>query len=147
MYTAIQHLHSYWAYLVLAMIIISVINALIGLIAKRKYGSNDLRVSLFTLIVTHIQLLIGIVLFFVSPMVKWFNSDVTVSEIMQNDSLRLFNLEHPLLMIIAIILITVGFSKHKKRLSSKSKFRTIFIFYLLALVAVLLMIPWNIWWQ
>jgi len=147
MYTTIRNLHSYWAYLVVAMIIISVVNGLIGLIAKRHYNNNDLRISLFTLIVTHIQLAIGIILFFVSPLVKWFSSDVKVSEIMQNDTFRMFNLEHPLLMIIAVILITVGFSKHKKRLSSKSKFRTIFIFYLLALLAVLLMIPWDIWWN
>lgn len=148
MYSAIQHLHSYWAYLVVIMLIVAVINAWIGWAGKRSFGARDFRISLFTLIVAHIQLIIGIVLFFVpSPLsrVQWFNSNVDVSAIMKSDQLRLFNLEHPLLMIIAIVLITIGYSKHKKKLPSASKFKMLSIFYTLALIAVLAIIPWKVW--
>ncbi len=145
MYTAVQHLHSYWAYLVIALIIIAVINSLVGWIGKRAYLARDLRISLFTLIVTHIQILIGIILFFVSPMVGWFNSNVETASIMKNETMRLYSLEHPLTMIIAVVLITIGFSKHKKKIESKSKFKTIFIFYGIAAVLALAMIPWNNW--
>ncbi len=145
MYTALLHLHSYWAYLVLIMIIIAVFNNLFGLTGKRTFENKDLRISLFTLIVAHIQLLIGIILFFVSPMIQWFNDNTAVGDIMKNDQLRLYNLEHPLMMIVAIILITIGFSKHKKKETSKAKFKTLFIFYLLALIFILAMLPWKAW--
>ena len=63
MYSTIQFLHSYWAYLVVLMVFIASANALIGVIAKKEYQPKDFRISLFALIVTHIQLLIGLILF------------------------------------------------------------------------------------
>lgn len=145
MYNAVLHLHSYWAYLVVLMIFIATINSLIGLIGKRPFIARDFRISLFTLIVSHLQIVIGFVLFFVSPKVQWFNSTIDTGVIMKNDQLRLYNLEHPLMMIIAIVLVTIGYSKHKKKLPSKSKFKTLFIFNAIALILVLAMIPWKAW--
>lgn len=145
METAILHLHSYWAYLVLLILVLATLNAWMGLLGKKQFENKDFRISLFTLIVTHIQLLLGIILFFVSPMIVWFNGDTAVSEIMGNDTLRLYNVEHPLMMIIAITLITIGYSKHKKKLTSKPKFKTLAIFYTLGLIAMLAMIPWQNW--
>lgn len=145
MYTAVHHLHSYWAYLVVLVVVLATLNAWIGLIGKKQFSAKDFRVSLFALIVCHLQLLIGLILFFVSPMVQWFNSDTAVGDIMKNDTLRLYNLEHPLLMIIAVILITVGYSKHKKKLTSTPKFKILAIFYTLALIAILAIIPWAAW--
>ena len=145
MYTGLQHLHSFWAYLVLIMLIIAVVNALLGLVGKRTFGDKDLRIPLFTLIVSHIQLLVGIIIFFISPLIQWFNKNEEVSSIMKNADLRLYNLEHPLMMIVGIILITIGFSKHKKKESSAQKFKTILIFYGIALVLILSRIPWSTW--
>lgn len=145
MKTGLLHLHSFWAYLVVIMLFIAVINSLLGIMGKRNFGVRDLRISLFTLIVAHFQLLIGIVVFFLSGWVQWFNSDVEVSNIMKDSSLRLYNLEHPLMMIIGIILITIGFSKHKKAAASSGKFKSIFVFYTLALLLVMARIPWANW--
>jgi|SRR5699024_1598666 len=145
MYTGLTHLHSFWAYLVLIMLVIAVVNALLGLIGKRTFGDKDLRIPLFTLIVSHIQLLVGIILFFISPLIQWFSKNEEVSSIMKDSDLRLYNLEHPLMMIIGIILITIGFSKHKNKASSAEKFKTILIFYGIALILVLSRIPWNAW--
>ena len=72
-------------------------------------------------------------------------SEQGMGEIMKNSNLRLYLVEHPLIMIISIILITVGYSKHKKKLSSTKKFRMIAIFYALALILMLSRIPWNAW--
>jgi heme A synthase len=66
--STIKMLHSYWAYFVLIVLFAAVINALIGFVGKKEYNAKDLRVSLFTLIVSHIQLLLGLTLYFVSPM-------------------------------------------------------------------------------
>lgn len=141
----IKLLHSLWAYLVIVMLFIAVINALIGMIGNRDFKAKDVRIPLFTLIVSHIQLLLGFILFFVSPLVQWFNSETEVSSIMKNSELRLYNLEHPLVMIIAIVLLTMGFSKHKKKLTAKGMFKSIFIYYLLALILILSRIPWKTW--
>jgi hypothetical protein len=141
--STIKTLHSYWAYLVIIILIAAVINALIGLFGKKEYGAKDFRVSLFTLIVSHIQLLIGLILYFVSP--KFEQWSIMGSEVMKTASVRLYLVEHPLINIIAIVLITIGYSKHKKKLTSISKFKTILIFYILGLVCLLSRIPWDVW--
>lgn len=145
MSTAVQYLHSGWAYLVLIMLFIAVTNAIFGLIGKRPFEFRDFRINLFTLIVTHLQILIGLILFFVSPMVQWFNSGFDKSLIMKDSTLRLINMEHPLMMIIGITLITIGFSRHKKREDAKFKYRTILIFYGIGLILILGRIPWSLW--
>ncbi|HET8838854.1 MAG TPA: hypothetical protein VFM82_07670 [Flavobacteriaceae bacterium] len=144
MYKIVFHLHSYWAYLVVLIVLLATLNALTGAIGKRQFAPRDFRISLFALIVSHIQLLIGLILFFVSPMIQWFTAD-DIGAIMKDDTLRLYNVEHPLLMIIAVILITIGYSKHKKKLTSAPKFKILSIYYTLALIAILAIIPWEAW--
>ena len=143
MFTTVKFIHSYWAYLVLIMLIITAINSLIGFFSKKEYGATDFRLALFTLIVSHIQLLIGIVLYFVSPRFDAFQGGM--GTVMKNAESRLFLVEHPLIMIIAIALITIGYSKHKKKLTSHPKFKLLSIFYTLALILVLSRIPWSVW--
>lgn len=64
-----------------------------------------------------------------------------------NDDLRSRILEHPLAMIIAVVLITMGYSKHKKKLLSKPKLKTIGIFYTIALILVIAKLPWKVWFN
>jgi hypothetical protein len=137
----VKFLHSYWAYLVLLVVVAATVNSIIGVITKKEFGAKDFRVALFALIVTHIQLLIGIILF---VMANNFG-DVEMGEIMKNSALRLRNVEHPLLMVIAIMLLTIGYSKHKTKRTSASKFRLLTVTYTLALIAMLAMIPWGVW--
>ena len=146
MYETVKFLHSYWAYLVLVILVISTINALIKLFGNKEFGAFDFRISLFALIVIHIQLLIGIVLYFVSP---YFSTllESGMGNVMKNSVLRSNIVEHPLTMIVAVILITLGYSKHKKKLTSKPKFKRLAIFYTIALVLVLAKIPWNAWFR
>ena len=136
-------LHSYWAYLVLLILIIAVVNALIKVFGDKEYGAKDFRISLFTLIVSHIQLLIGLVLYFVSPKFELWSQ--LGAEVMKNPLARLYLVEHPLVNIIAVALITIGYSKHKKKLTSKAKLKPIAIFYSIALILFLSRIPWNVW--
>ena len=146
MYDTVKFLHSYWAYLVLIILVISTFNALIKYFGNKEFGAFDFRVSLFTLIVAHIQLLIGIVLYFVSDYLAIIG-DMGMGEIMKNSALRSNIIEHPLTMIIAVVLITMGYSKHKKKLTSRPKFKMLAIFYTLALILVLAKIPWNVWFN
>ncbi|MFD1094392.1 hypothetical protein [Salegentibacter chungangensis] len=144
MYTTVQFIHSWWAYLVVIMLIIASFNAIIGTVTKKEYGATNFRIALFTLIVSHIQLLIGLLLYFIAPYFRMFG-EVGMGGVMKDSTLRLYNVEHPLIMILAIVLITVGYSKHKKKLTSTPKFKTLAIFYTLALILVLSRIPWSAW--
>ncbi|MDT0642038.1 hypothetical protein RM553_04255 [Zunongwangia sp. F363] len=144
MYATIQFIHSYWAYLVLIVLLVATFNAIIGFASNKEYGATNFRIALFTLIVSHIQLLIGILLYFTAPYFRMW-AEEGMGGIMADDTLRLYNVEHPLMMLIAIILITIGYSKHKKKLTSRPKFKILAIFYTLALLVILTRIPWAAW--
>lgn len=146
MYETIRILHSYWAYLALLVLVLAGINALIGYSSNRNFGNKDLRISLFGLIFSHIQLLIGLILYFVSSRFALW-SELGMGGIMKNSEARLLLVEHPLTNIIAIALITIGWSKHKKQITDKGKFGKIALFYLLGLVLILSRIPYNLWFS
>ncbi|MGB5462954.1 MAG: hypothetical protein WBM92_06275 [Aureibaculum sp.] len=139
-------LHSYWAYLVVLLLVIAVINAIIGLTQNKKFTEKDTRISLFALIVSHIQLIIGFIAYYVSSYYDTMRA-VGMGEVMKDSALRKALVEHPLTIIIAIVLITIGFSKHKKKTTDKAKFKTITIFYTIALILILAMIPWDLWFS
>jgi uncharacterized membrane protein len=125
------------------VLIIAVVNALIKTFGDKEYTAKDFRISLFTLIVSHLQLLIGLVLYFVSPRFDLWSE--LGGEVMKNSLARLYLVEHPLVNIIAVVLITIGYSKHKKKLTSQFKLKTLAIYYSIALVLLLSRIPWSDW--
>lgn len=137
----LQFIHSYWAYLVLIVLVLATFNALFKFFGDKEFDAKDFRISLFALITMHIQLLIGIVLWFT----KGYFGENSISEVMKSDALRKLAVEHPTTMILAVALVTIGYSKHKKKLVSKPKFKMLAIFYSIALALVLYMIPWNLW--
>ena len=143
MYNFIQKFHSGWAYLALLILVIAVVNSLIGMSSKKEFTLKDRKIALFALIAIHIQFLVGIILYFVSPNALQMIKAVGMGGLTTES--RLLALEHPLINIIAITLITIGWSKHKKLLTSESKFKTFSIFYGLGLVLILSRIPWKIW--
>jgi hypothetical protein len=139
MYTFIQKFHSGWAYLAVLLLVIAAANAVIGMTSNKEFTPKDRKLALFALIGTHIQLVIGLVLYFVSPLgMASFGQ-------MSDKALRLTSLEHPLVNIIAIVLITIGWSKHKKTEISNAKFKSVGIFYGLGLLLILSRIPWSLW--
>lgn len=146
MYETIQMLHSYLAYVALAILFLAVANAISGLISKRIFTmEKDLRLSLFALILCHIQLLVGLVLYFVSPSglsaIQEFGMGGLTS------AARLLAVEHPFINILAIVSITVGWSRHKKFVEGDKKFKSIAIFYGIGLLLILSRIPWGQWFN
>ena len=139
MYNFIQKFHSGWAYLALLVLVIAVINSLIGMFSKKEFTAKDRKIAIFALIGIHTQLLVGLILYFVSPL-----GFASLGQ-MADKALRLTSLEHPLINIIGITLITIGWSKHKKLSTSESKFKTFSIFYGLGLLLILSRIPWSMW--
>jgi len=145
MYTTVKFLHSGWAYLVLLVVVIATINALIGFFGNKEYQPKDFRLALFALIVTHIQFLIGLLLYFISPLGMQSISNNGMGTVMKDSLLRLNAVEHPTVMILTVVFITIGYSKHKKKLVSKPKFKMLAVFYTIALVLMLSRIPWQTW--
>lgn len=139
MYHFIQKFHSGWAYLALLLLVIAVINSLIGFSGKKEFTAKDRKIALFGLIATHIQLVLGLLLYFVSPLGSSLLGQ------MKDAAARLTSLEHPLTNIIAITLITIGWAKHKKADTNEGKFKSIAIFFLIGLLLILSRIPWNLW--
>lgn len=139
MYEIIKQIHSGWAYLALLLLVIAVVNSIIGLFSKKEFTEKDRKIALFALAAIHTQLLIGFIIYFISDL-----GFTSLGE-MKNAAVRLTSLEHPLINIIGIVLITIGWSKHKKLTVSESKFKTFSIYYGLGLALILSRIPWNLW--
>ncbi|MDF9795108.1 putative membrane protein [Catalinimonas alkaloidigena] len=140
MYTGLLHLHSTLRYIVLILLVIAVIKALINWQKNKDFKSGDKKIYLFTLIATHVQLLIGLILYFVSPIVDQVYADFGAA--MKNAMLRFWGVEHFVVMLIAIILITIGYSSSKKAAEAVTKHKRVAIFYLIGLVLILISIPW-----
>lgn len=140
-YDIIKFLHSYWAYITLFALAAATLNALIKFFGNKEFAPIDFRLSLFALIATHTQLLLGIIFFAVSG----YFSENSMGEIMKTPALRRIVIEHPFGMVLAIAALTIGYSKHKKKLTSKPKFKILAISYTIALAIVLKMVPWATW--
>ena len=140
----LKTLHSYFAYIVLLILILATVNALIGWFTKKEFRfDKDLRLSLFALILSHLQLLIGLIVYFVSA--NGFKAIQTLGMGGLNSAARLLAVEHPFTNILAIAFITIGWSRHKKTEDSTKKFRRIGVMYGLGLVLILSRIPWGAW--
>lgn len=138
MYNIIQSAHSGLAYLVLIMLVVAIINSFVGLSGKKSFLKKDRTLALVALILSHIQLLIGLVLYFVSP------KGLSGLD-MSNAQLRLTGMEHPLMVIIGLALITIGWSKHKKETTDAGKFKKIAVLYAIGLILILSRLPWSSW--
>lgn len=140
----LQTVHSYLAYIVLVILFFAVANAITGYAGNKLFTlEKDFRICLFALILSHLQLLLGLILYALSP--NGFNAISNVGIGNLTPAARLLALEHPLINIVAIVLITIGWSRHKKILEARKKFKTIGIFYGLGLLLILSRIPWAQW--
>ena len=140
MITGFTHLHSSFRYLVLIFIILAVVDAVTGLSSGRAYRKSSKLFALLGLIFSHIQLLFGLLLYFLGG--KGFQMLMNADNVMKEPLLRFYAVEHISMMIIAIALVTIGYSRAKKHEEARRKFRSVLIFYGIALVIIFIMIPW-----
>lgn len=131
MYEALLHSHSFVRYAVLILLVIVVITSFMGWQGKKNYTGTDNKLSLSLFIATHLQLLLGLFLYFVSPFVKFGEFAMKVK------LTRYWTVEHVLIMLIAIALITVARTSAKKMASAGAKHKRLFIFNLIALLLIL----------
>jgi len=131
MYQVLQPSHFFLRYGVLALLVVVIITSLMGWLGKKPFTGTNNKLSLFLLIATHLQFLLGLLLYFVSPFVQ-FNSST-----MKDATTRYWTVEHVSMMIIAVVLITVARSTSKKMTEDESKHKRLFIFNTIALLIIL----------
>ena len=127
----LKGIHSGWRYLVLALLVLAIINALAGWLGNKPYTAGNKKQNLFTLIAAHLQLLGGLAVYFVNG---WYKVDSSMA------MGRYWKMEHVGLMLLAIVLITVGNAKSKKAITNVAKHKTIAIFFGLALLIIVVAI-------
>jgi hypothetical protein len=140
MYTVLLTLHSLVRWLVLLSLIWATINAWNGWRRRKSFTLKDDRLRHWTATVAHIQLTIGLFLYFQSPLTAYFRANF--SQAVHERQLRFFGMEHSLMMLIAVIVLSVGSSLSKRRTTDEQKFKTVAVWYTIALLIILANIPW-----
>jgi len=134
-YLTIKHVHSVMRWLLLAALVVSIGFSLYAMLRKNGLSAHGRLASRITLYLAHFQLLIGIIIYFISSKVVFsFTS-------MKDPVLRFYLIEHIFVMIVGITLITLGYAGLKKASPSGAS-RRVFWYYSIALVLFLMLIPW-----
>ena len=132
MYVILKHSHSGLRWIALALILLAIYNAF----TAKEFGKREKMINLFSMVSLHTQLLIGLILYFISPRVSF------AAGWMKDAALRFYGMEHLAGMIIAIALITIGYVKSKKGTSPQEIYKPIKLFYIIGLILILASIPW-----
>ena len=134
MYTGLVHTHSGLRWIALVLLVVSVLIAISKWQGRSGYTDGNRKLYLFTLISVHLQLVIGLILYFISPKVNF--------SLLSDKLYRFYTVEHLTGMLIAIVLITIGYSRSKRASDTTTKQRLVAIFYGLGLLLILALIPW-----
>lgn len=141
MYAFILALHSLVRWFVLASLLFALYRAYAGWLGNKVCLKFDDRVRVITATIAHIQLTIGLWLYFISPIANYFISHF--KEAVHNRQIRFFGMEHITMMLIGITLITIASAKAKRKTTDQDKFKTMAIWLTIALLVILSSIPWS----
>ncbi|GAB4037495.1 cytochrome B [Spirosoma gilvum] len=134
MYSGLVHAHSGLRWIALVLLVAAVGTGISKWQGRSTYTDGNRKLYLFTLISIHTQFIIGLLLLFISPKVNF--------GMLSEKLYRFYSVEHTTGMIIAIALITIGYSRSKRATDATTKHRLIGIFYGLGLLLILASIPW-----
>ncbi|THD34026.1 hypothetical protein [uncultured Flavobacterium sp.] len=140
MYQTLNFLHSTLRWLVLISLIVALYKAYRGYFQKTAFTKTDNAIRHWTATIAHLQLMIGMTLYFQSPIIKYFLKNFSAAK--ENFDLLFFGLIHSTLMLIAVIIITIGSAMAKRKTLDNEKFKTMLIWYGLALFLIFIAIPW-----
>ena len=140
MYEILLRSHSGLRWIVLAVVLGAIFRAFTNM-SSGKFTPLDDKLSLFSLIFAHIQLLLGFGLYFMSPFVK-SAMEAGMGVAMKDAVMRFWLVEHLTGMLIGITLITIGRIAAKKAATDQAKFKKIAVFFTLGLLVILATIPW-----
>lgn len=135
MHSILIHLHSGLRWIALGLLVFAIFNALTSK-GKNSYLKKDKMINLFSMISLHTQLLIGLILYFTSGKVSF------AAGWMKNASTRFYGMEHLLIMLLAIIVVTIGRKKAEKAALADQKHGKIVLWFSIGLFLILAGIPW-----
>ncbi|MEO7768621.1 MAG: hypothetical protein ABIS01_14420 [Ferruginibacter sp.] len=135
----VKVLHNLLRWGVLIFGLWTLLNAITGVIGKRKYAASDNRSNLFFMIFCDIQLLLGLILYFGN---SWFDRLKDLGNNMKDPYNRFFTMEHMSMMIVAWILVHVGRASVKRANTDAAKHKRMLLFFGLAIILILVSIPW-----
>ena len=128
-------LHSYNRYLILAALVFVLFRSYSGWLGRKPFEKADNTASLVLLILSHLQLLIGLIQYaFTSTWTQTAFADFGAA--MKDPMQRYFAVEHISAMLIAIVLIQLGRTFSKKATDDLQKHRKLAIFTSIALVII-----------
>lgn len=141
MYNGLLHTHNFLRWVVLILLLVALFRSLMA--GKNKaFSAGDSKISLFLMIACDIMLLIGLYQYFTGPLGYKAIQANGFGVIMKDSASRFWALEHPLMMIVAIMLVHVGRTYTKKNIADSIKHKRVVLFYGLALLLILISIPW-----
>ena len=140
MYSGLVFLHSIWRWAVLISLVCSIATGFHGLYSRRIFGRWDNAARHWTATIAHIQLVLGIMLYTQSPLVKIYWRQIGGGGAVPD--ILFFAVIHALLMLGAIVLITVGSALAKRRPTNEESFRTMAVYFTIALILIIISIPW-----
>lgn len=139
-YEILLTIHSLFRWILLALLGYGLYVSWRGWRLKKTYTRNDDLIRIVVLTTSHLQLIIGLALYGVSPVVRYFLANF--SKAVHVRDIRFFGMEHITMMVIAVTIITIGSLKAKKRHSDIHKFSTLARWYSMALLIIFISIPW-----
>jgi len=143
MHTGMLHLHSVLRWIILLVALWAIIKMAAGRSGSKPFTASDKKPALFFLIFMDLQLLVGLYLYFTSATVGFASfKEFSFGEVMSSTALRFFAVEHLVAMLIAVVLVHVGYSATKKAPTDQKKFNKAFWCFLIALIVILASIPW-----
>lgn len=140
MYQTFLILHSLNRWLVLFSLLFTIYISWDGYRTDRKFSGSDNTARHLTATISHIQLLLGLYLYMISPIVRFDVAEGAVTGLISEHTF--FRLVHISLMIVSILVITIGSAKAKRAVTDRVKFKTILIWFSVALLIMLVAIPW-----
>lgn len=141
MYSTLLFVHSLVRWLILASLLFAIYHAYKGWFSKKLFSSFNNSVRHWTATIAHIQFVIGLWLYFISPIINYFLHNY--KEAVHQREIRFFGMEHSLMMITAIAIITIGSAKAKRKQTDTEKFKTMAIWFTIGLLIILTSIPWG----
>ena len=140
LYSITLYLHSWNRWIILIAGLLTILFALAGMVNKKEYTKRDRVTSLIFISSLHLQLLIGVLLYFVlSPLTLHALSDFGAA--MKDGAIRYWAVEHSLVNLIAIFVAQAGSIIIKRKQSSRAKFKSTLVWNIIAMVLILAMIP------
>lgn len=140
MYQTLTFLHSTFRWLVLLSLLYAIFRAYKGYSSNKEFSETDDSLRHWTATIAHIQLVLGIILYSQSPIIKYFWKNFATAK--ESPDLLFFGLIHIFLMLFSIVIITIGSAIAKRKTTDKEKFKTMLIWFTVALIIIFIAIPW-----